>query len=443
MPESSEKRKRRRRRKSRARSNSKAKARHEWVAKFWTDRIESGKEVRKEYDAAAEEVESYLKSNHQHLFEDGATRNHFMKFEGSAIVSVPKVAQMFSALGPRLYAAKPIRTVTPESDDGVMVGLARVLGAYLNSTARETKFVKEYRKAINDSMIRGRGFLRQTYDRVKDLITSRYIASTDVVFDPDYDTIEDAMWIAFRQREPRWLIEREIKDKDRWRIKELKSPKAEDSEQEKNTGTAEQIEVWTVLSKMGPGFRAEKKENKQVQQWMAQGDEDFVQIQIVQGHQYPLAETDWDVPFYLDKEWRLSYTDFVEAMDEPWPESIFGQVLPLQKTIDLLTSSGVNNIKNRDRFILMGHSSLEKNVKQRLKCGTSAEFIGLEVPPGQRLQDILHVPDFGNGSERNAAEREFLIGEMEGATGVTTALTGAQAHHVEAPRPAAAFEPEG
>jgi hypothetical protein len=409
-------------------SYGKRSARHKWVADFWSGRIKDAMEARKTYDQTAEEVIKFLGPNHGHLFDDVRTKKFYGTFGGSAVVSVPKVAQMRNALGPRLYSAKPVRTVTPETQDGVMLGLARTLGAYLNYSVKETKFVKHLRKSIDDGLLRGRGFLRQYLDPVRGLVTSKYVASTDVVIDPDFNCIEDAMWIAWRTREPMWMVEERTTEK--WRIKELNKPASvpgvEDEDEKKNDhGTVQMVSVWTVLSKMGAGFRAGPK-HKDMGEPDWDDSEDFVQLDIVQGHCTPLSEGPWDLPFYLDKDWPISYVDFVEPIDQLWPDSVFGQVLPLQKTIDLLTTSALSGCKNRDRLLVLGEASMDKSVKDVMRTGGPAEFAPVAVPSGKKLADMFQVLDFGNGSERTAFEREYLTGEMEGATGVNTALTGAQ-----------------
>jgi hypothetical protein len=131
------------------------------LSRFWSERIRAGLEAKRDYVATADEVVDYFRANHQRLFEDASTKKHFMDFQGAAAISVPKVAQMRNALGPRLYQAKPVRTVSPKTDDGVMLGLARLLRAYLNYTVRESKFTKHLRAAIDDGLLRGRCFLQQ------------------------------------------------------------------------------------------------------------------------------------------------------------------------------------------------------------------------------------------------------------------------------------------
>lgn len=231
------------------------------VADFWTTLINRALDAKKNYVSTAKQVERYLGPDHSELFETIAP---FVDLKGASSVTVPKIAQMRNTLGPRLYQTRPVRTVTPTTDDGVMLALAKVLSEYLNYTVRETNFKRQLRKAIDDSMIRGRGVLAQEIDPVRGVVTSRYVSSMDFVFDPDFDDVEDAKWVAFRVTEPLWETKRRVTEK--WRLKGLgrdvdagTHKQVEDKRQPKPSVSAEQLAYWVVLSKMGAGFRGMDK----------------------------------------------------------------------------------------------------------------------------------------------------------------------------------------
>jgi hypothetical protein len=406
------------------------------LSRFWSERIRAGLEAKRDYVATADEVVDYFRANHQRLFEDASTKKHFMDFQGAAAISVPKVAQMRNALGPRLYQAKPVRTVSPKTDDGVMLGLARLLRAYLNYTVRESKFTKHLRAAIDDGLLRGRCFLQQEWDPIRRIVTSTYLSSLDVVFDPDFATIEDAKWIAIRCREPFWETERRVTET--WRLKNLdKRTKVHtdthavrDEVRESATrdpavsSSNEILEYWIVLSKMGRGFRGASALKDPKRRF--NDDKEYCRLEVVLDHEVPLAEGDWEVPLYLDNDWPISYVDFIEATDSRWPDSITGQVLPCQKGVDLLTSLQITGCKNRNRLVVFVDSRIQKLNQQQLRSGTSADMISMDVPNGMRLQDAIHVANFGVVPPETAVEREFLIRQIEATTGVTPVLTGEQ-----------------
>ena len=400
------------------------------IAKFWSDRIRAGMKAKKDYEAVAAEVMDYFKSNHARLYEDPATRQHFMDFKGAATLSIPKIAQMRASLAPRLYLAKPVRTVTPMTDDGVLRGLALVARAYLNYTVRESKFPKQMRKATDDGLLRGRGLLQQTWDTVRQIITSVYVSSLDFIFDPDFDDIESARWIAIRYREPFWETERRIAEK--WRLKDLdKRANGTDDTHAGKDDRREQpvacsndvIEYWVVLSKMGAGFRGAGMDEAT----RYTDTKDYCRLEIVLDHGVPIAEGDWDIPLYLDRDWPVSYWDPVETLDTGWPESIAGQVMPCQKGVDLYSSLNLTSCKNRNRLLMLVNAQVDKINQNQFRNGTSADMISVEPPTGQRLADVIHVPQFGVGATlESAQERAFLLQEMEATTGVTNVLTGGE-----------------
>lgn len=410
--------------------NGPARERHRRVANWWKDRIKAALKVKEDYEATAEDVLCYFKADHGALYTSPEIAEGFMNFSGSATVSVPKVAQMRNALGPRLYLAKPVRTVTPATQDGVMLGLAKCLDAYLNYTPRETKLVREIRQAIDDGLIRGRAILETVLDPRLDVITSRYLPSRDLVFDPDFSSIAEAEWIAIRRRQALWRVERRVGEK--WRIKGLAgaikgSSGDRDSDVEVRdedddvSSSNDVVETWTILSKMGVGPRGYSYPGER-----DKDEEDFVRLEIVLCHEVPLAEGPWEIPYYLDADWPVAHVDFVETLHSPWPQSIMGQVLSLQKAVDLLSSARLTSCKNRDRVLIAGDAKLEAKVQQRIRSGTDAEYLAVELQnPAERISDKIVAIDLGTGSPETGIERQFLLEQMEATTGVTPIITGA------------------
>lgn len=395
-------------------------------ATFWKGRIRAAKAEKAAFSDAARDVDAYFKSKHEALFGSEAATENFMEFSGAAAVSVPKAAQIRGAMGPHLYPLNPKRTVSPKSADGVMLGLSRALAAYINRTPRESKLARQCRKVIDDSLLRGRGFMRTGYDPMLGIVTSWYESSKNVLIDPDVTDWVDAEWIAIRKVMPLWRAKREIKDK--WRKKNLRgnfrsieAGEEDDGDQAKSASlTNDLLECYEVYSKMGAGqlgldFPDSYKEE----------DNDYVKITVSLTHDVPLGETDWETPFYLDRDWPLEPIDFVETLDELWPESVMSQVLPLQKTMDLLTSLRLNSCKMRGKFVMLGAMDLPAKAQQQIRNGTPAEYVTVKLKPGERLSDkFMHLP-LGSAPTEISEERAFLERQFEATTGLTSAITGA------------------
>lgn len=400
------------------------------LASYWSRQIRNGLKAQEAYRETAEEVKEFLKNSHQTLFESPDTTEYVMRAQGSAVISVPRTAQMRNSLVPRLTYAKPHREVSPTTSDGVMVGLARVLERYLNYTAEECNLAKHTRRAVTDAVVRGRCFLRQVYNPTRGLIHSRYLSSLDVVFDPDFTTIEEAKWVAIRHREPFWETERRIQEK--WRLKKLKHSEELEVDLEAPSSdedgglpqSADRLTYWVVYSKMGRGLRGTKF--LQDGEKKPKDDQDFVRLEIVLDHEVPLAEGDWEVPLYLDEGWGFSYADLIDPLDESHPESIGGQVMPLQKGVDLLSTGRLNSAINRDRLVVLVDASVPSVEQHRIKGGSMAEILSVDVPTGSSLESVIRVVEMGAGSAEAAVEREFLLQEIEATTGVTQVLTGGE-----------------
>lgn len=403
------------------------------IADYWTKMIRKGLDTRKTYTNAAKTVEEYLGPIHKELFERDDVRTHYAKVDGSSAVSIPKIVQMRNALGPRLYQVKPVRSMHARTSDLVLVALGIVLEFYVNYTTREAKFAKHQRKATDDGLIRGRSMLRQTFDSVREIVTSVYLSSLDFVFDPDFFEIEDGKWIAFRVVEPYWETRRRVTEK--WRTNGLEKNHHKNTETDSHSeGNHEQRDgadrrpqsadlttYWVVLSKMGRGLRGLGMDDDR----RRKDDKDFVRLEIVLDHDVPIAEGDWEVPLYLDKDWPVSYADPVEPMDRHWPDSIPAQILPSQQSIDLLSSTRLQGSKNRDRLIVFSDASVMEDVDvHAFKNGGPAEFISINLPSGKMLQDAIMVPQFGEGSQGAMAERDYHERQIENTTGVTDTLSG-------------------
>jgi hypothetical protein len=411
-------------------------SRHRILSDYWDSRIRAGKEAKREYTRTANEVMQYFKAKHDFLYQNEAAA--FMDFDGSSTVSVPMIAKMKNSLGPRLYVAAPTREVIPRSPDGMWIGFGRAVGAYLTYTAREARFAKTMRNTIDDGLLRGRAMLRLTWDEVRKIIISTHLSSKDFVFDPDFERIEDAQWIAIRHHEPLWSLKRRIA---KWKIKGLEEQdtlgtdrlgsdpsrtlEAEGEEQvPPKKVTATTVEWWEILSKMGSGARGADMTTEI--RALDSDEEDNVRLAVVQGHHFLLEEGDWDVPLYLDQDWPISFTDFVETPDSAWPQSCMGQVLPLQKAADLLSSLRLSSCKNRDRVVMFIDKKLAPEVQEQLRRGSSADAIPVSLPQGHTLDMVMKIADFGQGASESLAERDFCMKEVEETVGITEMVTGGQ-----------------
>lgn len=406
---------------------------------FWQDRIRAGLKERQEYDETAKRVESYFAAEHEASFDNDEATRAFMDFDGVVVVSVPKVAQARNSLGPHLYPANTKRTVTAKTDDGVLVGLARTMQQYLNYTPEEAGYDEEARESIDDSILSGRGLLKTTFNDTLGIVTSEHVSSLDFVVDPDAKRLKHAEWIAIRRHEPLFRLKRDARREDLWRFKGLDRdlPKGEerrgnnidadyaDKPAEPEYGpTNRMIEVYTVYSKMGSGVRGLDFDGDQ-KRGTPKDNNDWVQLEIVLDHEWPLSEREWEVPLYLDDAWPVVELDLVKTPNRVHPISLMGQVLGLQRSIDILTTIRLASCKQHGRTIVLGDASLEPASQDLIRSGPETVYVPVELSQGQKLAEKFHVMNMGAMSPELGYERDYLEREMEETTGVTKTVTGA------------------
>lgn len=421
-----------------AAKRSSRREKHVFIANYWRERIQAGLQVKERYLREAKEVVGMFKSRHD-VFMRGDVRANFMKFSGGAAISVPKAAQARNALGPHLYQSNPKRELTPRTDDGVLLALARVLEAYVNYTPGESKLVREVRKAIDDSLLRGRGFMQTGFDPYLEVITSWFVSSLDVLIDPDVYDIKHAEWVAIRKREPLWRVKRRLKSRQtRWRLKGLEAnmqltyhPEEDTDRDGADSDAAKHrflpsnaiLEYWEVYSKMGTGVRGfVDGENDDTPDYT--DDQDYVRLEIALSHDVPIDQTEWEIPLYLDRDWPIVPLDLVEAQDELWPISLMSLVTPLQNGLDLVYSLRLNSCKERGKVRVIVPKDLETKAVDQIRFGSPSECIAVEAKQGWRLDERFKVLDMGALSPEIRAMGEDIERQMDATTGVTPTLHG-------------------
>ena len=395
----------------------------------WERYIKAGQAAMSKYLATAKEVLSYFSCRHEGLRDE--IKSSYMDFsERGVFVSVNKAAQVRSVLGPHLYQQNPTRLVNTKTSDGVLRAMGIVTGKYLNYTPRETNLQAQVRRAIDDALLRGRGWLRTGYEAQREVITSWNVSSLDVTIDPGVTRLDDAWWVAIRCRAPLHDVKRRY-GKERWRVRGLKgnmsTPDGQRPEEQRKDGdgwyTNDVVEYWEVYSKMGAGLARGPDAPEDTKDENEQRDE--VKLVIAPGHKVPLWEGDWDVPLYLDRGWPIVPLDFVETLDQLWPESIMGQCLGHQRAIDILSSLELWGARTHGReLFFLRKGAIDPADEARLHCGSPSEIIPVQLEGGFKPQDILYRFDTGMMSPEIRAAREWHMSEFEKTSGVLSVLHG-------------------
>ena len=376
----------------------------------WSRAIRAGLAAKASYRESAAEVMGYFKMTHAGLYSSDAVSKHFCKFTGDddegggMAVSVNKAALVRSVLGPHLYQQNPKREVNAKKKDAVSYALAEVIEAYLDYTVREGKLAVEVRRAIDDALLRGAGFLRTVFDEDREIITSRQVSSMRVVIDPAAHTLDEARWVAISTRLPMREVKRRWGEKEKWRIEDLKAGGTATVDQDCDAPSADdaymqdQVVVWEVYSKDGNGLHMGPEVAGRDDFENDEDSNDFVKLTIVLDHPHPLEEGAWEVPLHLDREWPIVMLQFVETLDQLWPESVMGQALTHQKALDLFTTLELHAVKRHARDIYFYRADmLTTEDKEQLLRGRPSEAIPMgNLQPGQKPQDVLYRAELGS-----------------------------------------------
>jgi hypothetical protein len=178
---------------------------------------------------------------------------------------------------------------------------------------------------------------------------------------------------------------------------------------------------------MGRGYRGstEALGADRVEAWASAEQEDYVRLEIVLDHEYPLEVGDWDIPYYMDRDWPIAKLDLISGLERRWPISLFGLVVGNQRAIDTLSLGRLSSCVNRDRTLLLYDATLEADVVQRIIHGSVADGLPIKRKGNMPLEQHVQALDLGHGAYESAmAERAYHEQEMEQTTGASTFLTG-------------------
>lgn len=431
-------------------ANTKHRTKQTKKAQVWLRYLKAGKRKRKGYDAMAAETLQFFHPTHKDFWDESGVDGAYQRGGNASAfcVSVNKAAQLISVLGPRLYQKRPTRTVVSRGTDGVMKAFSLVLNELLNYTPDEAALSREVKRAVIDSLLRGRGFLRVGWDEVHEVITSWWVPSNRVILDPDAEALEDAQWCAIVHYEPVWKVKRRLKDAGvpKWQWEDLQGNCVSDVEKD-DAGLRDDQDRWGVEADSGEAtdasgtnhilryFEIYSKQGHGLGRGAAAPTEykghddskDYVRILIAPGHEYPLEEGAWDMPFYLDSCCGpLVSLDLVETIDQLWPDSVFGQALPHAKAIDLLSTDALEAAWAHTRDIhFVKAEMLDERAREQLTNGGVSEVIEVNAKqPGENLRDIMQRYDTGALSPEIGVERDFHMRQFEQITGMTAPVHG-------------------
>lgn len=401
--------------------------RNRQIVKQWLTWLGRGQKKKREFNETAEKVDKYFSADHDHLYQDPGLRE-WVNLSGAAATTVNLAFQIRGWLGPNLYHRNPTRTVTVRRKDPILRAMARVIEAYLNYTPNECGLQNESRKAIDESLLAGRGVLYTGVDDETGLVTSWSVSVDDVIVDPDARCLKEALWIAFRRVMPLQRAKREYPDsrglkanmKHRSAVREEGEQDDDRADDEDGPGTNELVEVWEVYSKIGLNWKGEGVPDE-----FANFDDskEFVKIVVAEDFERPLQIGDWEIPLYLDRDWPFTFLDLTPTRNELWPTSLFGAAIHHQRAVDILATLELHLAKIHAREIYFV-KAIDKDRVQQIVSGGLTEVVEIGGKDPQPLRDLLHRFDTGQISPEIGNLREWHLHMFAEVTGVLPILKG-------------------
>ncbi len=353
----------------------------------WLDAIEKGRDAKKDFDATAREVKLYYSKRHDHIYTGYSPRGFWQ------CATIAKTYEGVKILGSFLHQSAPVRRVEGKAYDDQ---LAEVIEQYEDYAARELDLRRHGRLALEEALLTGKGVLITELDRYTGLVYSRYECVDNMLVDPDTAGIEDCWWVAFRCCEPKWLFERKYGAvaKDVNGTQDAGDSAIGDDYGEKKRdyqgSTQNLVSYWKIFSKMGAGLRMQAGGGKK------DGDtayDDYKFIIIAPGVDRPVFIGPWPTPYWADTRsmgWPNSDLAFARVPGSPWPMSIFGPAMPLQKWIDWAYSFLLRKVATTSRDIVVMPKRLDEQQRAVVLNEAQQDLEALYVDDAN-IEDIRKV----------------------------------------------------
>lgn len=491
---------------------------------IWEQKLQLAKDHRyKVFGKDAAQAMKYYIGPHDFVYERKGDKDGLTVVGGDEPLNAPpfrmtlnKVSEMVQIFGPMLYAQNPVRVCKPrhtwkapkvlstgpepdpntppdmgtlsgymqglqkwvgddqqaQMQDAIMQGKADLIEQYLNYTPNELGLEGDFRLAIDQSIVSGRGTLwTEVYIEPKGdpnepdskLIGSFFGDVEELLIDPDVKLVKDAKWIARECIEPIWKLERDYGlppdllkgTMDSVDTKAMVGTSEEGTAAAKKGKTADLVRYWKVWSKMGMGVRLKDSQVSQsVMGPAAQLSEqfgDYVYMVLVPSVSYPvnmkpalveaafangdenaIAElrpaVQWPIPFWKDDEWPVTMIDPHPQFDCPWPISHLRPALGEQIFLDWGYSSLASHIHTSCRDFIIIAKSAGEDIRNTIINGKNLTIIELDAVNKsiKELVDFLQHPPINKDifTILEAIEKNFE--KRTGLTDMLYAQTGTQ-----------------
>lgn len=411
----------------------------------WSVALSKAVERKGRYEKTARNISRYYRGPHTSVFLNS-------DFRPEIPITINKAYEFVRIFGPLLYAANPTRTASqdgPQADEALTICLQRLL----NYTPAEYDLAHHSKKAVDSSLIRGRGVIYTGPHARTNHPFSEFKDDFDLFIDPTPSVWHQARWIMLRERKVSFEeLRGAFGDAVCNRLWERRSgvagageaslltavsspdePAVLDDATEKTSGQSEQgkcqVDLLVVFSKCGAGWTIQSG-GEYVDVVGARQDDTERNVVLVfdQVSKTALYLGEWPIPFWAENStrasWPFSLIDLGENSDSVWPVAPLAPALGEMEFLDWVYSFLLSKIRTTGRDILTAPSDLDKTLEAALRGDQDLIIVKVDnETPGQTGSPIqaIQMPPLNPAILECARQAEALF---EKRTGLYEVLYG-------------------
>src|SRR6185436_4007491 len=296
------------------------------------------------------------------------------------------------------------------------IARASLIEWVLNWTPREFGLKREYRLAVDESMITGMSCLWTESYQPKGfpapMVGSFQDTQANIVFDPDPDRRKFCMWIARMCVHPIWEVERDYKlepgtikaDAESFNQQANMAADPDGDYRRKRGETNDLCTYWKVFSKMGVGARI--KGVPEDYRTVLEDFGDYAYWVLKEGTPFPLnlppkvindpagreeafKRLEWPTPYWLGDEWPCEIVCLHDAPNQIYPVSHFKPVLGQLIFLNWMMSFVASKIRATSRDFLCVKKSLGPEITNRILSGQDLTLLQLDATHPGTIQEIV------------------------------------------------------
>lgn len=339
-----------------------------------------------------------------------------------------KAAEFVEVIGPYLFPRVPDAQVNPKKWSTYWARKRhQVEEDYLDYALWEGDFQGHMRKTISEACLSGRSCLQVGYNDKKKIVQSTYRSCRDLIIDPDAKSSEEVNWIAIRRVKPKWEMKALIaKVRGDNSMDDAIDSAPAYSETAEGTKSHDVVEYWefylTVgLWRFGDTLLGQSPgEDGQLVQ-----DDSPRKYYWMPGH--VLAESEWEIPFFLIDEWPVSWLDLRPRPNSLWPVSPLEPGLGHLKAANYLYTFYINRQRVASRMFLVAADYNGQGVTddQLMKFVYEDDlgFIRIKINGNElKINDLVQQFKFDAGIQEFERAFTLLMGEFSKATALSDIL---------------------